>query len=70
MECIFNSAGFFEIRVFIRQGLCAWGRGGETQGVEVGVARAEQQLHKQEEMNFIHELNPLSSHSQQRFMRA
>lgn len=30
----------------------------------------EQQLHTQEEMNFMHELNPLSSHSLQRFSRA
>lgn len=62
MEWIFNSAGFFKIRVLSSGIVCArawWG----TQGVEVGVARAEQQLHKQEEMNFIHELNPLSSHS-------
>lgn len=57
-----NSAGlFFALDVCFYEGVA---------GLKWELHVLEQQLHTQEEMNFMHELSPLSSHSLQRFTRA
>lgn len=69
---IFNSAWFsflYSSRLcFYSSGLVvnsgSEGVAGNSRGWRWVLHVVEQQLHKQEEMNFIHELFPLSSHSQ------